>query len=144
MRSAEIADEVIKNLDKYQFVRLNFPGGDMIGHTANIPATTAAIEAIDVSLAQIAKKVDELGGILIITADHGNAEELLDENGNPKTAHTTNLVPCIFYDNTNNKLNYQISDLPNLGLANLASTVAVLLGQDDYPTKWHKPLITVI
>jgi 2,3-bisphosphoglycerate-independent phosphoglycerate mutase len=144
MKTAEITDEVIESMPNYRFVRLNFPGGDMVGHTANYDATLIALESIDLSLKRIAERVDELGGCLIIVADHGNAEELLDENGNPKTAHTTNLVPCIFYDNTSNREKYQLSGLQNPGLKNLASTLALFLGCDDYPKSWCEPLITVL
>ncbi len=143
MRTAEITDTVIENLDKYKFVRLNYPGGDMVGHTADMEATVIAIEAIDLSLARIAQKVDELGGCLIIVADHGNAEELLDANGNKKTSHTTNRVPCIIYDNTVNKGKYQMALMARPGLANIAATVAVLLGQNDYPEGWNRPLIEI-
>lgn len=144
MKSAEITDKVIAEADKYDFIRLNFPGGDMVGHTADYEATMQAIEAIDLSLARIAKKVDELGGVLVIVADHGNAEELLDENGTPKTAHTTNLVPCIFYDNTLNRSKYKLVKVDNPGLKNLAATLAMLLGQNDYPKSWDVSLISVI
>ncbi len=142
MRSAEITDVVIENLDKYQFVRLNFPGGDMVGHTANMEATIIAMESIDLCLERIAKKVDELKGALIIVSDHGNAEELLDRNGAPKTAHTTNKVPCIIYDSTKNRSLYKATPIREPGLANLAATIAVLLGQNDYPETWAKSLIT--
>ncbi len=144
MKTAEITDKVLENLDKYKFVRLNYPGGDMVGHTANMEATIVAMEAIDLSLARIFEKVKELGGVLVIVADHGNAEELIDVNGNPKTAHTTNRVPCIFCDETLNKNKYRLAGIPTPGLANLTSTIAVLLGQNDYPESWQKPLITVI
>ena len=100
------------------------------------------MEAVDLSLARIAKKVDELGGALIIVADHGNAEELLDENGKPKTAHSLNKVPCIIYDNTKNQSIYKPASISEPGLANLAATIATMLGQDDYPASWAKPLIT--
>ena len=143
MRTAEITDEVIKNLDKYKFVRLNYPGGDMVGHTADMEATIVAMEAIDLSLARIAKKVDELGGCLVIVADHGNAEELLDASGERKTSHTINKVPCIIYDNTANSNKYQLALVVSPGLANVAATVAVLLGQNDYPASWNKPLIEI-
>ena len=144
MKTAEITDKVIAESDKYNFIRLNFPGGDMVGHTADFDATVIAMEAIDLSLKRIAKRVDELGGMMMIVADHGNAEELLDKNGAPKTAHTTNLVPCIFYDNTKNKTHYQLAGIQDPGLANLAATVAVLLGQNDYPETWNASLISVI
>jgi len=141
MKSAEVTDVVLENLEKYQFVRINYPGGDMVGHFAELEPTIVAMEAIDIQLARLAKKVDELGGMMIITADHGNAEELLDKDGVPKTAHTTNLVPCIFYDNTPNAKKYHSADLPKPGLANVAATVAALLGLPDYPAMWQSPLI---
>ena len=141
MKSAEITDKVLENMDKYKFVRVNYPGGDMVGHTADMEATIVAMEAIDLCLARIAKKVDELGGALIVVADHGNAEELFDENGKPKTSHTLNKVPCIIYDNTNNRSYYRLAVMREPGLANLAATVAMLLGQDDYPKDWSAPLI---
>ena len=141
MKCAEITDKVLENLANYKFIRVNYPGGDMVGHTADIEATIIAMEAIDLSLARIAAEIDKLGGALIITADHGNAEELYDKKGNKKTAHTTNKVPFIIYDNTDNRSKYQIANLKKPDLANIASTMAVLLGQQDYPEIWHEPLI---
>ena len=141
MRSAEITDTVLDNLEKYRFVRVNYPGGDMVGHTADMEATIVAMEAIDLSLQRLADKVDELGGCLVVVADHGNAEELLDSEGRPKTAHTTNKVPCIIYDKTWNKSRYQLAGVANPGLANIAATVATLLGLDDYPKQWSDSLI---
>ena len=141
MKTAEITDAVIAKLPDYKFVRLNFPGGDMVGHTADINATVIAMEAIDLSLKRIADEVDKLGGMMIIVADHGNAEELLDEAGQPKTAHTTNYVPCIFYDNTKNRTNYELSGVLNPGLSNIAATVATLLGFNYYPENWEKSLV---
>ena len=141
MRCAEITDTLIREMSNYRFVRVNYPGGDMVGHTANMEATIIAMESIDLSLARLAAKVDELGGCLVIVADHGNAEELLDAEGRPKTAHTTNKVPCIIYDKTKNRELYQLSDVVNPGLANLAATFATLLGLDDYPEQWSQALI---
>lgn len=142
MAAKEIADEVIKNLDKFQFLRCNFANGDMVGHYAEPKSTIRALETIDAELSRIAKKVDELGGCLIITADHGNAEEILDKKGNPKTAHTTNPVPLIFYDNTENRKHYTYNkELSNPGLANIAATISMLLGEKNYPKSWQNPLI---
>lgn len=143
MRSAEIVDRVIPELEKYDFVRINFPGGDMVGHTANFDATVVAMEAIDLELKRLAKEVDRLGGALIVVADHGNAEELLDAAGQPKTSHTTNRVPCIIYDNTENRQRYELKRMPNPGLCNLAATLALMLSQNDYPKAWAEPLIVV-
>ena len=143
MRCAEITDKVIQELPDYKFVRLNYPGGDMVGHTADMEATIVAMEAIDLSLSRLASRVDELGGCLIVVADHGNAEELLDANGKPKTSHTTNRVPCIIYDNTENRTKYRVANISDPGLANIAATLAVLLGFDDYPKSWNESLIQI-
>ncbi|MBR2766926.1 2,3-bisphosphoglycerate-independent phosphoglycerate mutase [Candidatus Saccharibacteria bacterium] len=141
MRCAEITDVAISNLDKYKFVRLNYPGGDMVGHTADMNATIVAMEAIDLSLVRLYQKVRELGGCLIIVADHGNAEELLDNEGRAKTAHTINKVPCIICDDTVNRTRYELAPVVNPGLSNIASTISVLLGFEDYPKSWNQPLI---
>ena len=144
MKSAEIADTVIENINDFKFIRLNFPGGDMVGHTADVDATIMAMEAIDLALGRIAEAVDKAGGVLLIVADHGNAEELMDADGNKKTAHTTNQVPCIIYDNTKNREEYEASDVLNPGIANIAATIAVFLGYRDYPSSWNRSLIKVL
>ena len=141
MKSAEITDTALEAMGRFQFVRLNYPGGDMVGHFAELEPTITAMEAIDIQLSRLAKKVDELGGMMIITADHGNAEELIDKNGIPKTAHTTNPVPCIFYDNTKNAKLYRSAELKDAGLTTVAATIALLLGLPDYPATWRLPLI---
>ena len=143
MRCAEITDAVLQNMDKYRFIRINYPGGDMVGHTADMEATIVALEAIDLSLARLAARVDELGGCLVIVADHGNAEEVLDADGRPKTAHTTNKVPFIIYDQTGNQSHYQLAHIDNPGLSNVAATITTLLGLDDYPDVWGKSLIAL-
>ena len=143
MKAKEITDAAIANLSSAKFIRINYPNGDMIGHSADYEATKRAMEAVDVELKRLAAEVDKLGGCLIITADHGNAEELLDENGQPKTAHTTNKVPFIIHDKTKNRALYGLNRVPNPGLSNIASTIAVLLGLDDYPESWQPPLIHV-
>ncbi len=133
MKCAEITDKLVAAIEsgKYDFLRINYPGGDMVGHFGEIEPTINAMEAIDISIKRIIEAVNKIGGITIITADHGNAEELLNEDGSPKTAHTTNRVPCIFVDNTANAVNYRLS-ADDRGLANLASTIALLLGQEPH------------
>ena len=143
MKSAEITDAVINRMQDFKFVRINYPNGDMVGHTADMDATIMAMEAVDLSLKRLADKVDELHGALLIVADHGNAEELLDEEGNPKTSHTTNKVPFIIYDNTENRDKYRLSHIKEPGLSNVAATIAVMLGL-DFPDKWDEPLISVL
>jgi len=144
MQSALIADRLMEELKsgQYQFARVNFPNGDMVGHTGNMQATIIGVEAVDLALGRILKVVDQLGGMAIITADHGNADEMFetDKAGNPKknkdgsykakTSHTLNKVPCILYDNHNNG---RYSVVPGeYGLSNLASTIVNLLGYEKY------------
>ncbi len=80
---------------------------------------------------------------MIIVADHGNAEELLDASGKPKTAHTTNKVPCIICDDTDNRKKYQVNDLQNPGLSNLAATIAMICGV-ECPQGWNPSLIKIV
>ncbi|MEX2645540.1 MAG: hypothetical protein WD249_04680 [Gaiellaceae bacterium] len=80
----------------YRFAVVNFANPDMVGHTGSIPATVAAVEAADACLGQVAAAVESAGGISLVTSDHGNAEQLLEADGeSPHTAHTTNPVPLI-------------------------------------------------
>ncbi len=141
MKAAETCDVLLERMAEFDFVRVNFAGGDMVGHTGGLEETIAAMEAIDIQLSRLAAKVDELGGMMIITADHGNAEELVSGDGAVKTSHTTNLVPCVFYDNTSNASDYTLRPLSDAGLSNIAATVALLLGRSDYPEIWREPLI---
>lgn len=150
MKAAEITDAVLEKISetdpngkpKYQFVRINYAGGDMVGHFGELEPTIVAMEAIDLQLARLAKVVDRLGGMMIITADHGNAEEVYDPNTKqPKTSHTTNPVPCWFYDNTQNSSLYQINQIEHSGLSNVAPTIAKLFNIHDLPSSWRKPLV---
>lgn len=128
MKHAEIADQLIEAIEsgKYKFLRVNFPGGDMVGHFAELEPTVIAVESVDICLKRIIEAVNKLGGVTIVTADHGNAEELIDEKGAPKTSHTTNRVPCVIVDDTENADKYELVPGDH-GLANLASTISTLL-----------------
>lgn len=96
------ADEITKTLlpimENYDFIVLNYANCDMVGHTGKLKETIKAVEAVDENIGILYKKIQELGGTMIITADHGNAELMLDEKGNPVTSHTTSLVPFIICD----------------------------------------------
>jgi len=97
MSAIEVKDEVINRLkmDIYDLIILNFANADMVGHTGDLNAAIKAVETVDICIGEIVEEVLEKNGKLIITADHGNAEKMIDEDGNPVTSHTTNEVPCI-------------------------------------------------
>jgi 2,3-bisphosphoglycerate-independent phosphoglycerate mutase len=100
MSAAEVADRVVDEVgDGYAFCVVNFANPDMVGHTGVIPAVVKAVETADVALGRVVDRVTELGGVCLITADHGNAEKMLEADGvSPHTAHTTNPVPLIVTD----------------------------------------------
>ncbi len=155
MKCAEITDKLIECLEsgKYKYLRVNFPNGDMVGHTGSLLATRCSMEALDLQLARILAALDKVGGVALITADHGNADEMYemdkktgqpkaDKNGKlkAKTSHTLNPVPCIIYDNVN-KDKYSVKkDEGNFGLSNVAATMVNLLGYEA-PSMWDESII---
>ncbi|CAH2214419.1 2,3-bisphosphoglycerate-independent phosphoglycerate mutase [Tepidibacter aestuarii] len=106
MSAYEVTENLIQRLDeeKYDFIVLNYANPDMVGHTGVVDATVKAVETIDECLGKIIDKIVSLGGKAIITADHGNAEHMCDEDGNTVTSHSTNEVPCIFITDEDVKL----------------------------------------
>ena len=156
MKCAEITDKLIDCLrsGKYACLRVNFPNGDMVGHTGNILATRCSMEALDLQLKRILDVVDELHGVALITADHGNADEMyeLDKKGNPKqnkdgsykakTSHTLNPVPFIIYDNYYADKYTVKADNGEFGLSNVAATAVNFLGYEA-PDMWDASIIDV-
>lgn len=140
MKSAEVTDAVINAIEsgKYGFIRCNYPNGDMVGHTGNLDATIIGVEAVDLGLARLLPVVKKAGAILLITADHGNADEMLEKNKkgvvSVRTAHSLNPVPFIIYN-----ADVEI-DKGEFGLSNVAATVSKLLGfaPDEV---WDKSII---
>ena len=99
MSAFEVKDEMIKriNSDNYDVIILNFANCDMVGHTGDFDAAVKAVEAVDTCLGEVLEAINAKGGIALITADHGNADQMLDETGEAFTAHTTNYVPLIMF-----------------------------------------------
>ena len=95
MSADEVTEKLLTELSNTDLVILNFANGDMVGHTGVLEAAIKAVETVDKNLKLIYDKVMELGGTLIVTADHGNCEEMLDDDDNIITSHTTNPVPFI-------------------------------------------------
>ena len=143
MKGAEITDRVIAAIEsgKHKFIRLNYPNGDMVGHTGIFEAVRIAVETVDLCLARLIEAVKKAGGIMVISADHGNADDMYERSkktgqpaidphtGGPqaKTSHSLNPVPVYIYAPAN-KDQIKLSDAKDLGIASLAATCIKLLG----------------
>ena len=115
---------------KYSFVVINFANPDMVGHTGNMAAAVKAIETVDECIGKIVNATGEMGGSILITADHGNAEVMKGDNGEPWTAHTTNKVPLIFIEGEKRKIPNKGNEIflrENAGLSDIAPTLLELL-----------------
>ena len=139
MKAAEITDEVISVVrdGSRKFIRVNYANGDMVGHTGNPEAVRVALECVDLSLGRLLPVIEKAGGIVILTADHGNADIMWTEKKGvrtPMVAHTKNPVPFVLVDYSGaNKLALASIDDPRL--SNVAATVCTLLGfekPEDY------------
>ena len=136
MKAVEIKDKAIEllNTGEYQFGRLNLANGDMVGHTGFLDAAVIAVEAVDRCVGELLNVIRQLEGIAIITADHGNSDEMftLDKQGNKKskTAHTLNRVPFIIYDPGYHDEYELAPKTGEQGLSNVASTILNLLGYE--------------
>ena len=139
MKAEEITNAAIELLKSgnYKFGRINYPNGDMVGHTGIMKAVIESVETVDQCLAKLLPVIDELGGIAVITADHGNADEMFNMSKGEKvvkSAHTLNPVPFIIYDPLY-KGEYKIKEIDTPGLTNIAGTLLNLLGYknvEDY------------
>ncbi len=138
MKAFEIKDRTIEMLraGNYRFGRLNFPNGDMVGHTGVLKAAVTAIETVDLCVGELLEVVEEIGGIAVITADHGNSEEMYTlkdgRHKQTKTAHSLNPVPFAIYD-PSYRGEYVMRKLKRPGLTNVASTLLNLLGYEKVP-----------
>ena len=141
MKGGEITDVILDSIAgaKHDFIRANYPNGDMVGHTGDLLAVEISVEAVDLCLGRLLEAINKSKGVLIVTADHGNADEMyeigkdgklkLDKEGNPKpkTSHTLNPVPCYIYDaSASGKI--QLAGESDLGVSSLAATAIDCLG----------------
>jgi 2,3-bisphosphoglycerate-independent phosphoglycerate mutase len=155
MKCADIADAVIEAVGsgKYDFIRLNFPNGDMVGHTGVFNAVVCSMEGMDLQLGRLKKVIDAAHGIMILTADHGNADDMYEhekktggvihkDDGEPKakTSHSLNPVPGVIYD-PDYKGEYNKKLTEGLGISSLAATCIELLGFVP-PKDYDKSLLT--
>ena len=148
MKCAEITDRVIAEIEsgKWDFIKLNFPNGDMVGHTGVFEAVVCSMEAMDLQIGRLREAIEKAGGVMVVTADHGNADDMYEhdkkgevkrkENGEPKakTSHSLNPVPCIVYDPEYNG-EYSKTLNEGLGISSIPATCINLLGfvpPEDY------------
>ncbi|MDC7124700.1 MAG: 2,3-bisphosphoglycerate-independent phosphoglycerate mutase [Spirochaetales bacterium] len=149
MKCAEITDRVIEVIEsgEYDFIRLNYPNGDMVGHTGVFEAVVCSMEGLDLSIGRLKKAIEKAGGVMLITADHGNSDDMFEHDkktgevkkgasGKPKakTSHSLNPVPCIVYDPAG-KGEYKSELKEGLGISSLAATTIEFLGfepPEDY------------
>ncbi len=141
MKGAEITEVILDSINnsKHDFIRVNFPHGDMVGHTGDLLAVEISVETVDLCLARILEALQKKEGILIVTADHGNADEMYevgkdgqlkkDSDGNPKlkTSHTLNSVPCYIYD-ASGASGLALAGIEDAGISSLAATSITCLG----------------
>lgn len=145
MKSAEVTDALLAAIrsDRYGFLRINYANGDMVGHTGNFRAAEIAMEAVDLGLSRILPVALENGYTVLITADHGNSDDMLQKNKagvvEPKTSHSLNPVPFIVASpNKDVTLDETVSN--RAGLANIAATVVELMGFEK-PDCWEKSVL---
>ncbi len=135
MSAIEITNKLLEIIHEYDFIVLNYANPDMIGHTGNYEKTISSLECLDKQILRLYENVSKLGGTLFITADHGNAEEMIDENNKPITRHTTNKVPFLVTDS-------KIGLIQNKGnLSNIAPTILDYIDIDQPKEMTAKSLI---
>ena len=148
MKGGEITDVILDSIEngKHDFIRANYPNGDMVGHTGDLLAVEISVEAVDLCVGRLIEAVRKKNGILVVAADHGNADEMYqldksgaikhDADGKPqiKTSHTLNPVPCYIYD-PSGAANLKLAENGKLGISSLAATAIQCLGfepPEDY------------
>ena len=141
MKSKEITEKMVEAMasKKFQFLRCNFPNGDMVGHTGVMEAVVYAMECVDKGLAAIIEAADKYGYMVLITADHGNADQMTETKKGKtsvRTAHSLNPVPFIIYDNGKT---WEIKD-GAYGLANVAPTIVKMMGLEA-PACWEASMV---
>jgi 2,3-bisphosphoglycerate-independent phosphoglycerate mutase len=155
MKAAEITDVVLDSMRgrKHDVIRINYPNGDMVGHTGDLQAVKISVEATDLSIGRLMKEAERCGAILVVTADHGNADEMYEHNkdgsikqgkdGQPasKTSHTLNPVPVYFYD-PDGTHGIQLAAQQDLGISSLAASLFRLLGYEP-PADYDPSIIEV-
>jgi 2,3-bisphosphoglycerate-independent phosphoglycerate mutase len=133
MKAAEVTDQLIRAMDQraWDLIRVNYANGDMVGHTGELLPTVYAVEAVDLCLARLVQETRRRSGVLVVTADHGNADQMFDGGGaerRVRTSHSLNPVPFAVFDPSLDNQAPSCTISPGAGLANVAATTLELLG----------------
>ena len=141
MKSKEITEKMVENMasHKFQFLRCNYPNGDMVGHTGVYDAVVYAMECVDKSVKAIIDAADKYGYTVLVTADHGNADQMTETKKGKtsvRTAHSLNPVPFIIYDKDHQ---WTIKE-GHFGLANVAPTIVKMMGLTA-PDCWEESMV---
>ena len=153
MKCKEITDRLLEVISsgKYDFIRVNYPNGDMVGHTGVWNAVIQSMEGLDVQIGRLREAIEKAGGVMIVTADHGNSDDMFEHDkagnvkrnsdGTPKakTAHSLNPVPCIVFD-PEYKGEYDLKLNEGLGISSIAATCIDLLGYEP-PVDYDKSVL---
>lgn len=137
MSAEGVTQTILDKIENYDMAIVNYANPDMVGHTGNVPAAIKAVECVDDCVRRVVEKVLELDGKLLITADHGNCEQMINDDGSPHTAHTTNPVHLIYVGSDADKVT-----LSDGILADIAPTILGLLGVDQPEAMTGKSLLS--
>ena len=147
MKAGEVTDLMVEAIlsGKYQFLRVNYPNGDMVGHTGDFEATVIGVEAVDLMLKRLMKACKKMDYTMLVTADHGNSDQMYDKGMNEdgthkaKTSHTLARVPFAVY---NGPEGLEVKEGDEFGLANVAATVVEILGYEK-PEIWEESIVEI-
>jgi 2,3-bisphosphoglycerate-independent phosphoglycerate mutase len=139
MSARLVTNELLARMANYDLIILNFANPDMVGHTGVVPAGVRAVETTDECVSRIISQLLDLGGKCLVTADHGNCEQMRNPDGSPNTAHTTNPVHCIYVAEDAAKFRCRDGIL-----ADVAPTLLFLLGLPQPPEMTGKNLLTAL
>jgi 2,3-bisphosphoglycerate-independent phosphoglycerate mutase len=157
MKAAEITDKTIEAIEsgQYGLIRLNFPNGDMVGHTGSLQAAILSVEVVDLCVARLLRAVEKADGVALVTADHGHADEMWERNKDgsykrdekgrpkPKTSHSLRPVPFAIHARPEVTRRLQMASIEKPGLSHVAATTLRLLGLEP-PEEYDPALVTIV
>ncbi|GIQ86640.1 phosphoglycerate mutase, 2,3-bisphosphoglycerate-independent [Kipferlia bialata] len=145
MMAEEVTVDLVAAIEsgKWDFVRVNYANPDMVGHTGNFDSEVRCVKFLDQCMKRVLAAVEKMGGVLMLTADHGNGEEMMDKKGKPKTSHTTGAVPFAIFDpKYQNEYKVDTTGIETPGIASIASVTMNLLGYKQ--PEFYEPSVVTL